>query len=83
MVEERQEAELEEAKEKEEEKNKAAEEEVEEEEKEEEGIVLRYCRKYCQFPVLPSSAEIRQSMIYFGIIRHSVCMSVCLWYGVA
>ena len=28
---------------------------------------------------LPSSAEIRQSMIHFGIIRHSVCLSV---YGV-
>ena len=40
-------------------------------------ILLRYCRKFCQFPVLPSSAEIRQSMIYFGIIRHSVCLSVC------
>ena len=46
-------------------------------------IVLRCCRKYCQFPVLPSSAEIRPGMIYFGIIRHSVCVSVCLWYEVA
>ena len=40
------------------------------------SIVLRYCRKYCQSPVLPSSAEIRLSMIYFGIIRHDVCLSV-------
>ena len=43
------------------------------------GIVLRPCRKYCQFPVLPSSAEIRRRIIYFGIIRHSVSLSPSLF----